>query len=137
MSPRSAMRTLLDRFGALWSLLCAVHCALLPLVLVIAPGFALGVWWDDRVERITVLLVTVVVLVSLGSGFARHRGWSAIALMLPGLLLMWSALVVPPVHHSVAAHAAAMAVGGVLVGMAHLANLRLNRGHVHGPNCAH
>lgn len=137
MSPESALRTLVDRFGALWSLLCAVHCAVLPLVLVLAPGFALGVWWDERVERITVILVSLVVSVSLGLGFARHRGWAALMLMVPGLLLMWSALLLPAVHHSVPAHAAAMAVGGVLVALAHLANLRLGRGHIHGPQCVH
>jgi hypothetical protein len=137
MSLESALRTLIDRFGALWSLLCAVHCAVLPLVLVLAPSFALGVWWDEEVERITVIVVTVVVTLSLAMGFVRHRGWSALVLMVPGLLLMWSALLVPAVHHSVPAHALAMACGGVLVGLAHLVNLRLNRGHVHGPQCAH
>lgn len=137
MSTDSALRTLIDRFGALWSLLCAVHCAVLPLVLVLAPSFALGVWWDDQVERITVIVVSVVVTLSLGLGHLRHRGWSALALMVPGLLLMWSALLIPAVHQSVPAHALAMACGGVLVGLAHLANLRLNRGHIHGPQCAH
>ena len=137
MSPESALRTVVDRFGALWSMLCAVHCAVLPLVLVLAPGFALGVWWDDQVERITVILVSLVASASLGLGFVRHRGWTALALMTPGLLLMWAALLLPAVHHSVPAHAAAMATGGVLVAMAHLANLRLGRGHIHGPQCVH
>lgn len=137
MSPESALRTLVDRFGALWSILCAVHCAVLPLVLVLAPSFALGVWWDDQVERVTVILVSLVVSASLGLGFVRHRGWTALMLMVPGLLLMWSALLLPAVHRSVPAHAAAMACGGVLVALAHLANLRLSRGHVHGPECVH
>ena len=137
MSERSAVRTLIDRFGALWSLLCAVHCAVLPVLLVIAPSLALGVWWDEQVERITVILVTTVVIASLGLGFVRHRGLTALVLMVPGLLLMWSALLVPVVHHSVLAHALAMALGGGLVGLAHLANLRLNRGHIHGPDCVH
>jgi len=137
MSSDSALRTLIDRFGALWSLLCAVHCAVLPLVLVLAPSLALGMWWDEQVERIAVVAVSLVVSLSLGLGFARHRGWTAIVLMVPGLALMWSALLVPQVHLSVPAHATAMALGGVLVGLAHLANLRLNRGHIHGPQCAH
>ena len=57
-------RSLLDRIGATGSLVCALHCALLPLVI-------------------------------------------------------------------------AMTFGGTLVGLAHLANLRLNHGHVHDATCAH
>jgi hypothetical protein len=30
-----------------------------------------------------------------------------------------------------------MTFGGTLVGLAHLANLRLNHGHVHDASCAH
>ena len=31
----------------------------------------------------------------------------------------------------------AVPLGGVLVGVAHLVNLRLNHGHVHDASCAH
>ncbi|MGO4777142.1 MerC domain-containing protein, partial [Lysobacter sp. 2RAB21] len=30
-----------------------------------------------------------------------------------------------------------MTCGGVLVGLAHLTNLRLNHGHIHDASCAH
>jgi hypothetical protein len=137
MSLNTVARTLVDRFGAAWSLLCAVHCAVLPLVLVLMPSLALGVWWDEGVERMTVSGVTLVALSSLGLGYRRHHGWSALLLGVPGLTLMWMALLVAPVHESVPAHALAMACGGVLVGLAHLLNLRLNSGHVRSASCAH
>ena len=34
-------------------------------------------------------------------------------------------------------HAIAMTFGGTLVGLAHIANLRLNHGHIHDSRCAH
>jgi hypothetical protein len=34
-------------------------------------------------------------------------------------------------------HAIVMTVGGMLVGLAHLLNLRLNHWHVHDASCAH
>jgi hypothetical protein len=37
----------------------------------------------------------------------------------------------------VVAHAVIMTFGGTMVGMAHMANLRLNHRHVHDANCAH
>lgn len=135
MSLLRSLHALLDRLAAAGSLLCALHCLALPLVLVAAPALALGVWWSEGLERATVAVVTLVGLGSLGSGWWRHRSWLALALLGPGLLVMWAALLVPGLHASVAGHAVAMAVGGVLVALAHLCNLRLARGHVHGPGC--
>ena len=42
-----------------------------------------------------------------------------------------------PLHEAAVPHAVAMTFGGTLVGLAHLANLRLNHGHVHDATCAH
>lgn len=133
---RAVLAPLVDRLGALWSLLCAAHCAVLPLVLALTPALAGSWWWNERVEQVSVSLVSLVALGSLGLGFLRHRGLSALVLLFPGLVLMWLALLLPDVHESVSSHALAMAAGGMLVGLAHLANLRLGRGHVHGEGCA-
>jgi len=43
----------------------------------------------------------------------------------------------PPLHHALVPHAITMTLGGTLVGLAHLANLRLNHGHVHDATCTH
>lgn len=137
MSLAALARTVIDRCGAVWSLLCAVHCAALPVVLVFSPGLVLGGWWDEGIERVVVTVVSVVALLSLSLGWRRHRGRMALVLGVPGLLCMWAALLVPQVHESVPAHALAMACGGVLVGLAHLCNLRLDAVHVHGPGCTH
>lgn len=136
MPLRTALAPLVDRVGALWSLLCAAHCAVLPLVLAATPALAGSGWWSETFERASVIVVSAVALGSLGVGYLRHRGVSALALLFPGLVLMWLALLLPTVHQSVSAHALSMAGGGMLVGMGHLVNLRLVRGHVHGPGCA-
>jgi hypothetical protein len=57
--------------------------------------------------------------------------------MLPGLLILWAGILYPPLHEVAWTHALVMTIGGTLVGLAHLANLRLNAGHVHGISCAH
>ena len=57
--------------------------------------------------------------------------------MLPGLLILWLGVLYAPLHQSQWPHALVMTLGGTLVGLAHLANLRLNAGHMHGPSCAH
>ena len=41
-------------------------------------------------------------------------------------LVLWIGVLYPPLHHSVVPHAVAMTFGGTLVGLAHIANLKLN-----------
>ena len=61
----------------------------------------------------------------------------ALWLLLPGLAALWFGTGYEPLHHAVVPHALLMTLGGTLVGLAHLANLRLNHGHVHDAHCAH
>ncbi len=137
--PLPTLRHLLDRCGATGSLLCAVHCAVLPLVLALAPSLGLSFWLGDGVELAIVVFVTLLGLFSLVLGYRRHKALHALALLLPGLALLWLGLLYDPLHHSVVPHAVVMTLGGALVGIAHLVNLRLNHGHghVHDASCAH
>lgn len=128
---------LLDRFGATGSLLCAIHCALTPLLLAAMPALGLSLWSDDGVEWALVVFVTLLGLFSLGWSYRRHRALRALGVLVPGLLALWAGLLYPPLHASVVPHAVTMTFGGTLVGMAHLLNLRLNHGHVHDAGCAH
>lgn len=133
----ASLRHLLDRFGATGSLLCAVHCAVLPLLLAAAPSLGLSVWLGDGVELAIVVFVSLLGLFSLVLGYRRHHALRALGMLLPGLALLWVGLLYAPLHHSVAPHAVVMTLGGTLVGVAHLVNLRLNHGHVHDASCAH
>jgi len=130
-------RHLLDRFGATGSLLCAVHCALLPVLLAAAPALGLSFWLSDAVELALVLFVTLLGLFSLVLGFRRHGALRALGFLLPGLFALWAGLLYAPLHHDPVPHAVVMTLGGLLVGVAHLVNLRLNHGHVHDASCAH
>ncbi|UYC10663.1 MerC domain-containing protein [Xanthomonas sp. CFBP 8445] len=137
MSSPFDLRATLDRLGATGSLLCAVHCAVLPLALAVLPSLGLAMWLGEGVERSLVLFVTCLGLFSLVLGYRRHRAWQALGLLVLGLLALWAGLLVPALHHAVAPHAAIMTFGGTLVGLAHLLNLRLNHGHIHDASCAH
>ena len=127
----------LDRVGATGSLLCAVHCALTPLLLASLPALGVTVWFNGSLEWALVLFVTLLGLFSLGWSYRRHRALHALALLVPGLLALWAGLLYPPLHESVVPHAVVMTFGVTLVGLAHLVNLRLNHGHVHDASCAH
>lgn len=113
-----------DRVGFAASLLCAVHCALLPLALAVLPALGLGVGgWVD-VDQAFVVFATLLGLSTLSLGVRRHRAFRAWALLLPGLALVWAGAFTALHDHSLL-HALVMTAGGLLLAGAHLWNLRL------------
>jgi hypothetical protein len=129
----------LDRIGATGSMLCAIHCAALPFVLVLMPALGAGLA-GAGFEIGFIVFASTVALSSLILGYRRHRVLRALLFLAPGLGSVWSAVLIPLLHHNVIAHAVAMAVGGTLIAISHLINLRLNHGHVNqgraGEACA-
>jgi hypothetical protein len=136
MSP-TATRRLLDRIGATGSIVCALHCALLPVVIAVLPSLGIAAWLGDGFEQAFVLFATLLGLFSVVWGYRRHGAVRALGLLLPGLAVLWAGILYAPLHHALVPHAVAMTLGGTLVGLAHVANLRLNHGHVHDATCAH
>lgn len=130
-------RRLLDRLGAYGSLACAAHCALLPVVIALLPSLGLASLASDTFERGFVVFATLLGLFSVVWGYRRHRAVRALGLLVPGLALLWTGALYPPLHESLLSHAVAMTTGGTLVALAHVANLRLNHRHVHSANCGH
>ncbi len=122
-APQSLLGTA-DRVGFAASFLCAIHCALLPLVLALAPalGLTLGGWIDF--DQAFVVFATLLGATTLTLGYRRHRGFHAWAMLLPGLALVWAASFTSLHNHSLT-HLVMMAVGGMLLALAHLLNLRL------------
>ena len=142
--PRQKARSphpLLDRLGATGSLVCAVHCAVLPLLIALLPSLGIAAWLGEDFERGFVTFATLLGLFTLVWGYRRHRVVRALGLLAPGLAALWLGVFYPPLHEALLPHAITMTIGGTLVGTAHLANLRLNRafppGHVHGRDCRH
>ena len=131
----------LDRLGATGSLLCAIHCAALPMLIALLPSLGIAAWLGEGFERGFVLFATALGSVTLAWGYRRHRDVRALRLLVPGLALLWLGVAYGPLHHAVLAHAITMTTGGSLVGLAHLSNLRLSGAasgrHVHDASCAH
>jgi hypothetical protein len=135
MSPAQHSHRLIDRLGAAGSLLCAIHCALLPIAIATLPALGIAAWLGDGFERGFVMFATLLGLFSVLWGYRRHGAVRALGLLLPGLAMLWLAILYRPLHETLVAHALAMTLGGTLVGLAHMANLRLV--HVHDASCAH
>lgn len=131
------LKSWLDRFGATGSLVCAIHCALLPMLVALLPSLGVAWWMGDGFEAGFVVFVTLFGLAVLAWSYRRHHTMRALGLLVPGLLALWLAVLYAPLHHAVVPHAVVMTLGGTLVGLAHIVNLRLNHGHVHDAACVH
>jgi hypothetical protein len=120
-----------DSLGTAGAALCAIHCALLPIALVLLPVLGLGFLSSPTFEIGFILFATILAIASLWHGFTHHRAYHAFLWLLPGLVLLWSGIFVPALHENAVTHAITMSLGGSLVALAHLANMRLSRGHTH------
>lgn len=126
-----------DSVGSVGAMLCAAHCALLPLVIAALPALGISVFASTSLEWGFVTFATILALTSLWQGYRKHRVYRALAFLVPGLLAVWAGVLIPNLHHSVVPHAVVMSVGGTLIAVAHIINLRLTHGHVHDARCHH
>jgi hypothetical protein len=126
-----------DSVGSVGAALCAAHCAALPLVIAALPALGLGALASSGIEWAFVVFATILALTSLWQGYRKHRVYRALAFLMPGLLAVWAGVLISDLHHSVVPHAVVMSVGGTLIAVAHIINLRLTHGHVHDAGCHH
>jgi len=135
LSPK--LRKFIDKFGTTSSVVCALHCALLPVAISLLPALGLSALAWSGFEWAFVCFASLLGLFSLWLGYKRHRVYRALAFLVPGLFLVWLGILVPEIHHDMLRHAVVMTAGGTLIAVAHLVNLRLTHGHVHDASCHH
>jgi hypothetical protein len=132
----SLFARLADRFGATASFLCAVHCALLPLIIAALPALGLAFLADHHFERGFIVFASLLALTTLVVGFRRHHQFRAFWFLVPGITLLFAGIIVD-FDHSSTLHATLVSIGGTLVAISHLTNLRLAHRHVHNAACGH
>ncbi len=126
-TPSSPLRRA-DRVGLFAAALCALHCALLPILVVLLPTLGLGMqgWLD--IDQVIVVGASLLALVTLYLGWRRHRVYRAWRWLLPALALLWFASFGPLHGHEgleLWLHTAMMVSGGAMLGFAHWLNMRL------------
>ena len=127
MSSRSLRYPSFDALGAAASLACAVHCALMPLVLGLLPlsGFVLQLA-DPRMEWLLVSLSLSLASISLVVGFKQHRSHRILLLFVAASSALLVARLGEELGWSLPARE--MAIGAALLLVAsHLLNASLSR----------
>jgi len=121
-----------DRIGFAASFLCALHCALLPVLLALMPLLGTKLAGMEGIDTVFVAFVSVLGITTMTLGWRRHREWPAVLLLLAGLALLWTDSVTHLHEHTIL-HAVVMTLGGLSVAAAHFLNLRLT--HAHSASC--
>lgn len=107
------------------SMLCAVHCALLPFVIAALPTLGLGTLSLVDIDQAFTVFATLLGVTVLGYGYRRHRAFRAWMVLVPGLALIWIGSFTGLHNHSIG-HVLVMVTGGLAIAAAHLINYRLS-----------
>lgn len=123
-----------DAFGIATSVACAIHCAVLPLVLSSLPLFGINIIENQGFELLMIGLAFVVGVYSLYHGRKKHHhSYTPLLIFALGMVLM----VVKSISQSHALWLLIPAVAAVVT--AHFLNYKLCRvhNHAHADDCNH
>jgi hypothetical protein len=114
----------LDHAGMSASLACAVHCAVLPLLLAALP--AIGLAWLDSpwVDWTMVVLAACIALRAHRGGYMLHRRCLPMGVAVAGVVIIVTAI---SLLKGSATHHYIQASGGVVIASSHFFNRRLCR----------
>lgn len=83
-----------DRVGVIASVLCAIHCAVTPFLLLILPTFG-KIWSHPASHWGMALFVVPIAALMMSKGYQRHRRAWIIAIGVTGILLVLAGAVAP------------------------------------------
>jgi hypothetical protein len=116
----------LDKVGATASATCAVHCALMPLIVTLMPLVGLSFLSSEAMEWALLALSAFFGVTSLCLGYKNHRQGQALALLCPGLAFIVLGRIAE--EHSILKIGVPLVVmGGLTVAGSHWLNHRLCR----------
>ena len=123
-----------DAFGIAASVACAIHCAVLPLILSSLPLFGINIIENQGFEFLMIALAFVVGVYSLYHGRKKHHhSYYPMVLFAAGIRLLF----IKSMLHS---HSLMLLLPAVsLVVIAHYLNYKLCRvhNHAHADDCNH
>jgi len=112
----------IDTWGATASLLCAIHCALVPLILSFGMLTGVSFLADPLWDMVFIGIALALASISLYNGYRKHHGrLYPITLALFGFLSIALGHLI--LHDWLFGHALSV-LGGLLVAAAHLSNYR-------------
>ncbi len=114
----------LDKFGISASLLCAIHCAFMPLLLPLAAMLGLGFLWEPAFEIAMILLALAVGAISITSGYLNvHRNIYPYIFLVSGIAMIIATKLFFDHHFE----PVLLPIGALLIVASHWFNYRLHQ----------
>jgi hypothetical protein len=121
MMIREKYSSKLDSAGMTASVLCAIHCAIVPLLITVLPLAGLGFLANPLVEWSMIIFALVVGTYAIGSSYVRtHHKRLPLVLLIAGFLVIIAGHLFVDGWHE----ALVVPLGGLLIATAHFFNLR-------------
>jgi len=77
----------MNKFGFWSSLACAIHCTILPLVLILIPSSGVYLFINETFELIFLIISLIINIANLCFGYKMHKSNKALAILASGLFL--------------------------------------------------
>jgi hypothetical protein len=123
-----------DALGIATSLACAIHCAILPLMLGTIPILGINIVNNEGFEYLMIFMALAIGSYSLWHGYRKHHhSFTPLLIFLTGIALLFA----KQVWHTMQYWLLPLAV--ILIIAAHLLNYKACRvhNHAHADDCAH
>ncbi|MES2446579.1 MAG: MerC domain-containing protein [Bacteroidota bacterium] len=111
----------LDQTGVVASLVCAIHCALLPFAITILPLLGLTFLANPIFEIVMIALSLCIGLMALLTSYRSHQQKSPILLLSLGFIFIVLG------HLIENTEAVLIPIGGLMIAFAHLVNIKANK----------
>ena len=116
----------LDKIGIASSLLCAIHCAILPVLLILFPIISLSFFVSETIELFFLISSLIIGIFSICFGIRIHKNWKIFALLSSGFVILLLGKIFHESYlHNNLSHNLFMAFGGCLVAFSHYLNDKL------------
>lgn len=117
----------LDKFGIIASILCAIHCAILPILVIFLPTFFLSLFVNEYTEWIFLMVSFFIGIWSLCLGYSKHKSIKSLTLISIGFtVLLTGKLIVHYYNHKTPLYLnLLMVLGGLIIASSHYINNKL------------
>ena len=115
-----------DQSGIIVSVICLLHCIALPIVSIVLPFLNIAIFNFEQFHQVIFLLVAIFGILAFAIGYRIHRNFKVLMFSVFAIAIIGVATVL---EHFIPENIAHLinGLGSVLVIIAHLVNLKLQR----------
>jgi hypothetical protein len=114
---------LFDRLGILTAGGCIVHCLLVPILLLAAPGLVSEIFENEAIHILLACAALFFITTAVARGYQNHKSFIPAVLGSLGMTLIWGSLLIEDRHWL---EQALTTIGALSMAMAHMFNHRLS-----------